>query len=105
MLVLALEFSRGCAAHAWAGTLVRTHASHPAQERFPRPGHARGERSTDAGAAHEHAHTHRTQLGGEELTWARLGSEKRDVRPKLGHKRPARTSPGVDPLGRSLKTK
>jgi hypothetical protein len=26
MLVLALEFSRGCAAHAWAGTLTqRTH--------------------------------------------------------------------------------
>ena len=46
MLVLALEFSRGCAAHAWAGTLRR--APHRAQKRRaePRPGLARGERST-----------------------------------------------------------
>jgi len=58
MLVLALEFSRGCAAHAWVGTLVPTHASRPAQERFPRPGHARGERSISAGTPRHEQRAH-----------------------------------------------
>ena len=35
MLVLALEFSRGCTAHAWAGTLQR--APHRAQKEGKTP--------------------------------------------------------------------
>ena len=49
MLVLALEFSRGCTAHAGAGTLT-AHASitTEAAGQTARPGHARGERSPPA---------------------------------------------------------
>jgi hypothetical protein len=48
MLVLALEFSRGCTAHAWAGTLEqRTHRALQKSE-YPRPGLARGEWSSPA---------------------------------------------------------
>ena len=51
MLVLALEFSRGCTAHAGAGTPSPPPANKRkliAAGQTARPGHARGERSPPA---------------------------------------------------------
>ena len=50
MLVLALEFSRGCTAHAWAGTLAPAHASRTVKEQNPGRG-LRGVSGPHAGAA------------------------------------------------------
>jgi len=46
MLVLALEFSRGCTAHAWAGH--HRWPNETTSEDTARPGHARGEWSPPA---------------------------------------------------------
>jgi hypothetical protein len=89
MLVLALEFSRGKTAHAWAGHHRWTTTT---SEDTARPGHARGEWSAGATSGK------RTRPRGAQ----RLDSEGLAHEPRPRTRR--RDVTGIDPLGRSLKT-
>ena len=76
----------------------------------PRPGLAQGERSSYAGltkgSTKNDASTAPNAGRDEELTWARLAHiRQRGTCAATLISRPAGTSPGIDPKGRSLKTK
>ena len=98
MLVLALEFSRGCTAHAGVG-------NHAAREQLrsgtsTRPGHTRGAWSPPA---HVDAGTRAGRLS--ELEELPKGSTQHGhlTRPRGSHEHRWDVT-GTDPMGRSLKT-
>lgn len=98
MLVLALEFSRGCTAHAGVG-------NHAAREQLrsgttTRPGHARGAWSPPA---HEDAGTRAGRTPEHEELPKGSTQHRALTRPRGSHEH-QRDVTGIDPKGRSLKT-
>jgi hypothetical protein len=96
MLVLALEFSRGCTAHAEVGTTL--HENNCAAGNHPTG--ARTGCVVTAGARRRGHGAGRTP-GLEELP---KGSTQTDIDPPRGSHERRRDVTGTDPKGRSLKT-
>jgi hypothetical protein len=98
MLVLALEFSRGCTVHA--GVRYHTAREQLRSGTTTRPGHARGAWSPPALEDAGTGAGKRAQIGGApEGLDSKTGTD-----PPPGSHEHQRDVTGIDPKGRSLKT-